>query len=200
MRYRYVLLFAAALLGMEFFLGRFLGDKPLERAGSGALTIVPGAAETKFESESSSSSVFNNGTALFVSRIVDGDTIELSNGKKVRYIGMDTPEIVDPRKPVQCFGREAARRNKELVEGNAVRLEKDVSEVDKYGRLLRYVYLPAASATGTEIFVNLELIKEGYATAFTYPPDVKHAKEFKSAEIEARNAKRGMWSSCLVKR
>src|SRR3990167_3408922 len=78
---------------------------------------------------------------VLVTRVIDGDTIEIEGGQKVRYIGIDTPETVDPRKPVQCFGVEASNKNKELVSGKRDRLEKDVSETDKYGRLLRYIYI-----------------------------------------------------------
>ena len=74
-----------------------------------------------------------------VARVIDGDTIELENGERVRYIGMDTPETVHPSKPVQCFGKAASAENSKLVSGKTVRLEKDVSDTDKYGRLLRYV-------------------------------------------------------------
>ncbi len=126
---------------------------------------------------------------VLVTRVVDGDTIEVG-GQKVRYIGVNTPETVDPRRPVQCFGHEASEFNKSLVEGRAVRLVRDISETDKYGRLLRYVYLE----DGT--FVNLALVSGGYAQVNTYPPDVAHAREFQSAQTEARAAGRGLWSSC----
>ena len=125
-----------------------------------------------------------------VSRVIDGDTIELATGEKIRYIGIDTPETVHPKKAVQCFGKEASNYNRQLVEGKKVRLQKDVSETDKYGRLLRYVYL----SDGT--FVNLKLVKEGFATAATFPPDVAHAAEFRSAAAVARAAKRGLWGKC----
>jgi len=125
-----------------------------------------------------------------VTRAVDGDTIELETGQKVRYIGIDTPETVHPKKPVQCFGKEASEFNKNLVTGKKVRLVKDVSETDKYGRLLRYVYLE----DGT--FVNLKLVEEGYAQADTFPPDVKHSATFVAAAREAREAGRGLWSAC----
>lgn len=125
-----------------------------------------------------------------VTRVVDGDTIVIDTGQKVRYIGINTPESVDPRKPVQCFGAEASARNKALVEAKEVKLVKDVSETDKYGRLLRYVYL----ADGT--FVNLELVKEGYARVDTFPPDVKFSKEFVAADKAARLAQKGLWSAC----
>ncbi len=127
-----------------------------------------------------------------VTKVVDGDTIDVTkDGKtlRVRYIGMDTPETVHPSKGVQCFGKDASSKNKELILGKQVRLEKDVSETDRYGRFLRYVYLG-------DTFINLELVKQGYATAATFPPDVKHSQDFVAAEREAREAKRGLWASC----
>jgi micrococcal nuclease len=124
-----------------------------------------------------------------VTRVIDGDTIEIEGGKKVRYLGIDTPETVDPRKPVQCFGIEASNENKKLVLGKRVKLEKDISETDKYGRLLRYVYVD-------DIFVNDYLVRNGYAYAVTFPPDVKYQQQFLEAQKEARENKRGLWSAC----
>lgn len=124
-----------------------------------------------------------------VTRVIDGDTIEIEGGKRVRYIGIDTPETVDPRKPVQCFGVEASRKNKELVEGQRVRLEKDITDRDKYNRLLRYVRVG-------DTFVNLELVKQGFAQSYSYPPDVKYQDRFIQAQREAREAKSGLWSAC----
>lgn len=126
--------------------------------------------------------------SLRVERVIDGDTIELEDGRKVRYIGINTPESVDPRRSPQCFGKEASAFNRELVEGKNVRLEKDVSETDKYGRLLRFVYLE----DGT--FVNERLVSEGYAAASPYAPDISKKDFFKAAEVEARQAGRGLWS------
>lgn len=125
-----------------------------------------------------------------VTKVIDGDTIEVEiNGekKRVRYIGIDTPETVHPSKPVECFGKEASDRNKELVTGKMVRLEKDVSETDKYGRLLRYVYVD-------NDFINLRLVAEGYANVVTYPPDVKYSEQFLMAEREARKSDLGLWN------
>ena len=133
----------------------------------------------------------NGGDTFLVTRAVDGDTIELEDGNRVRYIGVDTPESVDPRKPVQCFGKEASERNKELVKGKRARLERDVSETDRYGRLLRYVYV------GNQL-INLILVQEGFAHSYTYPPDVAHQKEFAAAERTAREAKKGLWGECPV--
>lgn len=122
-----------------------------------------------------------------VLRVIDGDTILISTGESVRYIGIDTPETVDPRKPVEYFGKEAAEYNRKLVEKKKVRLEFDVQERDKYNRLLAYVYLP----DGT--FVNAELVKQGYARVATYPPNVKYQDLFLKLEREAREKKIGLW-------
>ena len=126
--------------------------------------------------------------------VVDGDTIEIEGGARVRYIGVNTPETVHPTKAVECFGKEASDYNKKLLEGGYVKLVRDISDTDKYGRLLRYIYLP----DGT--FVNLKLVTDGYAYADTYPPDVAHAKEFVAAQSAARTAVRGLWDSCPVKK
>jgi micrococcal nuclease len=130
-----------------------------------------------------------------IERVVDGDTIvvELSSGsEKVRLIGIDTPESVDPRQPVECFGKEASAHTAELLPvGAQVRLVRDAEPRDRYGRLLAYVYrLP------DELFVNLSLVIDGYAVPLTYPPNVAHTDEIVAAAGEAREAGRGLWSAC----
>ncbi len=124
-----------------------------------------------------------------VVKVVDGDTIDVKIGgiiHRVRYIGIDTPETVAPNQTVEPFGPEASAKNKELVAGKVVRLEKDVSETDKYDRLLRYVYIG-------DLFVNAELVRLGYAQAVAYPPDTKYQSLLVSMENEAKAAHRGMW-------
>jgi len=116
-----------------------------------------------------------------VIRVIDGDTITVEGGYRVRYIGIDTPEIGE------AFGLEAWQANRELVEGKVVYLERDVSETDKYGRLLRYVYVD-------DILVNAELVRAGQADAKAYPPDTKHQDYLEKLEQEARQAGRGMWA------
>lgn len=126
-----------------------------------------------------------------VVRVVDGDTIKVlidGTEKTVRYIGIDTPETVHPEKPVQCFGMEASAKNKALVEGAYVRLERDISDVDKYGRLLRYVYVG-------DTFINYELVAQGYARSLTYPPDVAYNELIREAENTARVNGLGLWSA-----
>lgn len=131
-----------------------------------------------------------------VNRAVDGDTIDVQQGSDkatVRLIGVDTPETHDPRKPVQCFGQAAAAHTRSLVEGNDVRLAPDPQDQDrdKYGRLLRYVYLP----DGT--LVNAELIRDGYGFAYVVFPFEK-LDEFRQLESHARQANRGLWAGCNV--
>lgn len=153
-------------------------------------SVAPDAQKT---SEDQSAEVQGPEGELFkVAHVVDGDTIKIENGQVVRYIGIDTPETVDPRKPVQCFGKEASAKNKQLIEGKEVRLVKDVSETDKYGRILRYVYIG-------DTFVNDYLVRNGFAHSSTYPPDVKFQDQFKKAEEEARNNKRGLWADDACK-
>jgi len=145
---------------------------------------TPSAGEEKPKSKEAPQEI-----TYSVTRVIDGDTIEIEGGYKVRYIGIDTPETVHPSKPVECFGIEASNKNKELVEGKRVRLEKDVSETDKYGRLLRYIWVG-------DVFVNDYLVRQGYAYASTYPPDVKYSEQFVRAQREARENNRGLWASC----
>ena len=133
-----------------------------------------------------------------VEKIVDGDTIDvLVNGKKVRVrlIGLDTPEIVDPRKPVQCFGKEASDEAKKILTGVSVHLETDPSQdlYDKYDRLLAYVYAPANSKQ-EGILVNEYMIAEGYGHEYTYDLPYKYQKEFRAAEDSARTQKKGLWA------
>lgn len=127
-----------------------------------------------------------------VSRVVDGDTIVISKDGKnetVRLIGVNTPETVDPRKPVQCFGKEASDFLKKILAGKTVRLESDPSQEnrDKYNRLLRYVYVD-------DILVNEEIISSGYGFEYTYDVPYEFQKEFISSEAYARAGKLGLWS------
>jgi len=159
----------------------------------------PRAQDASLSAEASQRSVVVQPTlmpspspAIRVKTVIDGDTIELEDGRRLRYIGIDTPETKYPSQPIECFGQGAYEKNKTLVEGKEVRLEKDVSETDKYGRLLRYVYVD-------EIMINELLVKEGYANATSYPPDIKYQDLFRKAEQEAREAEKGLWgTACKV--
>ena len=127
-----------------------------------------------------------------VSEVIDGDTIRLTTGEKVRYIGIDTPESVHPTKDKQCFGGEASIENERMVLGKTVILEKDKSETDRYGRLLRYVWLDGE-------MVNKKLVRDGFAVAKAYKPDVKYQEILEQAQLEAQTANRGLWANCTTK-
>lgn len=132
------------------------------------------------------------GADRVVERVVDGDTIVVDGGERVRLIGIDTPESTDPRRPVECFGQEAVTFMESLLTPETeVRLVADVEAVDRYDRTLAYVY-----RLSDGLFVNLELVEEGYAQVFTVSPNVEHADEFKAAAGRAREAGRGLWAAC----
>jgi micrococcal nuclease len=128
----------------------------------------------------------------FVTRVVDGDTIEARIGveqEDVRYIGVDTPETVKPDTPVQCFGPRASAFNHQLVEQKRVRLVFGVERRDVYGRLLAYVYLGRR-------FVNATLARRGLARTLTIPPNDRFAPLFRGLELRAARAGRGLWGAC----
>ena len=141
-------------------------------------------------------------TNIYVKRVIDGDTIQLEDGERVRLIGIDTPEMHESDKlyrdsqrtqqdisVIQKLGRRAYKFTKSLVEGKRVSLEFDVEKRDKYKRLLAYVYLK----DGT--FVNAEIVRGGYASLMTIPPNVKYADLFLKLYREARENRRGLWGN-----
>ncbi|MBI5457768.1 thermonuclease family protein [Candidatus Kaiserbacteria bacterium] len=128
-----------------------------------------------------------------VVKVVDGDTLDvLKEGKtiRLRLIGLDTPETVDPRKPVQCFGQAASDKAREMLAGKIVRLEYDASQgmLDKYGRTLAYVFMKDGAN------FNEYMIAEGYGHEYTYNLPYKYQREFKAAEKSAREQKKGLWA------
>lgn len=137
---------------------------------------------------------------ILVQRVVDGDTLKLENGERVRLIGIDTPELHESdklqrdsqrsgqeEKIIKAMGKQAYEFTKNLVEGKRVRLEFDLERADRYGRLLAYVYLQ----DGT--FVNAEIIKQGYASLMTFAPNVKYVDLFRKLYAQARENQRGLW-------
>lgn len=148
---------------------------------------------------------------MYVVKVVDGDTITVQKGiddinlkQTIRLIGINTPETVDPRKKVECFGREASAKAKELLLGKMVRLEYDKTQdtKDKYGRGLAYVYVKAlednssisANSKDTEVFFNKYMIVSGYAYEYTYDKPYKYQKEFREAQRNAQAGRLGLWA------
>lgn len=158
------------------------------------VTVFPQLQTLPFMELQKKEDVKGETTLAAIVRIIDGDTIVVSLGgkeEKVRLIGVNTPETVDPRKPVECFGKEAKEYMKQLLSGKKVRLEADTTqqERDRYGRLLRYIFLENG------LLVNQVLIRDGYSYEYTYDLPYKYQSEFKKAETDARNAGRGLWST-----
>lgn len=158
-----------------------------------APTITPTGGEEIVPSVKSVKGVNAQRQLAQVTKVVDGDTIDvLLNGtkEKIRIIGLNTPETVDPRRGVQCFGREASNFAKQTLTGKSVYLESDPtqSDRDKYGRLLRFVFLK----DGTD-FGKL-LIQEGYGHEYTYDIPYKYQSEYKKAQQQAQKNKKGLWA------
>jgi len=153
-----------------------------------------------FFSQQKSNQGVRDYSGIYVRRTVDGDTLVLSDNERVRLIGIDTPEVHESEKlyrdsrrsgqdirTIQALGQRSWDFTRSLVEGKPVRLEFDVEKRDKYGRLLAYVYLEDGQ------FVNAEIVRQGYASLMTYPPNVKYEDLFLKLFQEARENKRGLW-------
>jgi micrococcal nuclease len=143
---------------------------------------------------------------IAVVRVYDGDTIKVANGEKVRLVGIDTPESGENKKlfrdaarsgqdiqDIMKMGRRASAFTKGLLDGRRVRLEFDIQQRDKYGRLLAYVY-----RVDDGLFINAEIVRSGYAYPMTIPPNVRHADEFKALFREARKAGKGLWADVVA--
>jgi len=185
------------LAGITVLAAFFLTGKIVSALPTPSSTSKPEAKSEKVEATPSGNSESTpspssdpNITYAKVVNVVDGDTFTLDSGKIVRMIGMDTPETVAPGKPIQCYGKEASKKTEELIEGKEVKLEKDVSETDRYNRLLRYVYV-------NDIFVNEYLVAEGYAKASSYPPDIKYQDRFTEAQRKAQEENKGLWNTSV---
>lgn len=154
-----------AVIFLLFVLGN-LSDNNLKQVNKSVVILTPAPQVL-------SADIPNGLQEVKVTRVIDGDTIQLEGGQYLRYIGVDSPEMG------QCNHLEAKSRNKELVEGRTVSLEQDISETDKFGRLLRYVYI-------NEVMINELMVKEGFASVTTYPPDIKYNDLFLTAQTEYR--------------
>lgn len=164
----------------------------LAAAACGGGTSAPAVQAPAAAVQGEAPSGLPEGLDTRVSRVIDGDTIVVATGHHIRLIGIDTPETKDPRKPVQCFGREASSFLTNLLpRGTPVRLVGDAEQTDQYDRTLAYVYrLPDG------LFVNAELVRQGYAHVLTIPPNVAHADEFAALAHGASAAGKGLWSAC----
>lgn len=156
------------------------GETQTERRNDGPFPVEPGGIEP--------SNPHTSKATVKVAKVIDGDTLELASGEKVRLIGIDTPE------KDQFYYKEAKNRLKKLVEDKDVALEYDVQPADKYGRLLGYVWLTNEKNPEQDVFVNKSMIAEGYANVYTIPPNVKYVEVFVQAQKDARKGSKGLWN------
>lgn len=159
-----------------------------------ALAVGCGRAGPPLPTASAAEGVLPAGVDVAVDRVVDGDTLVVTGGERVRLIGIDTPETKDPKRPVGCYGKEASAFTTSLLAGGTkVRLVGDAEQRDKYGRLLAYVYRRADG-----LFVNAELLRRGFAQLLTIPPNVAHTDEFVALSRQARDGSQGLWGACSL--
>ena len=123
----------------------------------------------------------SDGQQVNIAHVVDGDSIELADGRRVRYLGINTPEHGQP------FFEEATAANRRLTEGQTAWMVLDTQQTDRYGRILAYLWVG-------DRFINLELVGQGYANAYTAPPNVRYSEEILAAEKKARKAQVGLWA------
>lgn len=176
--------FAGLLLGAAL-VGRI--NRPLPVASPTTAASPSPAASYVLGSHNATDGV-NDNADITVVRVIDGDTVELNDGRRVRYLGIDTPEMNGK----DCFAADSKTANERLVLGKTVQLERDMTETDRFGRLLRYVYVG-------DRMVNLALVADGFAYALRYPPDVRYAQTLAAAMVAAQTARRGLWSICSAR-
>ena len=155
---------------------------------TGEVTSTPEANLSPKESKTDNNR--SNLVQYEVIRVIDGDTVELKNGERLRYNDIDTPETVHPSKPIECYGSEASKKNKELVEGKKILVELGNPEKDRYGRLLGYVYID-------DLFVNAELVRGGYAEVNSYGNPGSKFNELIQIENKAKSKLTGLWANCV---
>lgn len=172
--------------------------RPTSRPAQPTPTVAPSLHPTRTGTPAADRQPTGPTQSARVVSISDGDTIRVEFGGNeyaLRYIGIDTPETGGPYVPIEPFGHEAARANRELVEGRTVTLEMDVSDTDRFGRLLRHVWLSNADGW---LLVSAELVRQGMATVTTFPPDVKYVDVLLDAQHDAQDAGRGVWGEAAV--
>jgi len=158
-------------------------------AALSALLLALGLGGYSIVKNTNLSKSFDN-TLHIVERVIDGDTVEIEDGIRVRLIGINSPD------EGECYFSEAKEFTKNLLEKKSVRLDKDISGEDEYGRLLRYVIIPSEMAGVDNTIANNEIIRNGYALRVQSPPDNRYRDLFATAEEEAKREKRGMWDAC----
>ena len=146
-------------------------------------------------SSCSNSSLTASPNSATLKGVVDGDTIDIAIGGKterVRLIGINTPETKHPTKGVECYGPEASAYTEQLLpKGTKLRVERDVEARDKYGRLLLYVYI-----ANSNVFVNMDLVMNGYARPMVFEPNTAHKADFAQAATQAELRNVGLWQAC----
>ena len=185
--------FLANLFVTFIFLSLSIGSSPVFKSEISKPNLTPTiTSEPSSQPQSLGESIeitsIPKGDKVKISNVIDGDTVKTESGKVIRLIGIDAPETPDS---VACYAKESTEKLEELILNKEVELEKDISETDKYDRLLRYIWVG-------DTLINEVLVREGFTKVSTYPPDVKYQTRFIDAEKVARAEKKGLWGSACI--
>jgi micrococcal nuclease len=153
------------------------------------LQFRPRQESAEVPQEAISAATSRDDERVMVAHVLDGDTIVLVDGRRVRFIGIDAPEVSHEGSKAECFSQESKDATQRLLAGKEVQLVKDVSDTDSYGRLLRYVY-------AGDVFVNELLVGNGFATVWSVAPDEQHKELLAAAQVKAKELSRGLWQLC----
>ena len=179
------------LISFSIFLIIILGSLPeMQLSLSNLFGLSPNSSDTKKNKNKNSDQKIET---VKVNRVIDGDTIILSDGRTIRYLNMDTPETKKPNTPVMCFGPEASAYNKSLVEGKEVVIVPDIEKTDQYGRELRFIFLTGKDTNKIEQSINADLVVKGFARSKSYSPNKTYEKQFNDFSYKAQKENLGVW-------
>ena len=182
-----ILIIGIILIIASVFANNFLSNQPSQK-------YIPKQTKTAQTKPNNSNNPNQNPEKQKILRVIDGDTLELEDGSRVRFLNMDTPETVKKDTAIMCYGKEASNYTKSRLSDKVVNLTIDKEGTDQYGRQLRFVFLDGVDTTKIENSFNAEMVKKGFARARMYSPNTTYRKDFEEYQKQAQAQKLGVWN------